>query len=98
MIPVRTDLPPVATLQVPRLRAGSVVTHRGRQKTVEGVILRGFDIHLKLQGGDEVHVDDIQPIYDSVPVYQREHQFWNKEPRKGELSVSASSSAEAVCE
>lgn len=96
MIKVRRDLDPVTVLPIPRLRAGSVVVHRGQQKTVEKVILRGYDLHLGLRGGDEVHSDQVQPVIDSVHVFPREHRYWNKEPRRGELSVGGSSSPQAV--
>lgn len=92
MIPFRTDLPPVVTLQVARLCAGSAVIYQGRQRTVASVVLRGYDLHLVLEGGEEVHEDVVQPIIDSVPMHQRAHQYWNKEPRKGELSTAGSSS------
>lgn len=75
MIPVRTDLPPVAVLNVRRLRAGAVVRHNGVEKTVEGVILRGFNLHLKLHGQD-VHEDDVEAVVERLPVYRRDHSYW----------------------
>ena len=94
MIPFRTDLPPVAVFQVKRLRAGSVVIHNGVQKTVQGVVLKGYDLHVKFHD-EEVHEDDVEAVVERVPVFRRQHSFW-KSHRPAVVDLTAMLKEQAV--
>ena len=82
LIPFRTDLPPVATLHIPRCKAGDRVFYRGREQVIENVILRGFDLFLKFKSGEEVHSDDVQLVVAAIPVYPRDHRYWGRDTRE----------------
>lgn len=66
----------MATLRIARCKPGSTVYYQGRARTVKHVVLRGFDLLLKLNGDEEVNVEHVQPEIETLDVHRREHSYW----------------------
>lgn len=85
LIPIRKDLPPVATLRIARCKPGSTVLYQGRPRTIKHVVLRGYDLLLKLNGDEEVNLEMVQHEVEPLDVHRREHSYW---PRTNKLKKS----------